>query len=299
MFSWTGYKNLQPVEWLQCVAGEFFELAESWDDWDSDFCEDRVEEYQDEEPEMSTLEIYSEISHTIGESLMSVYVCDTGRTADEIEQLREPIIKAFENNIIFQNLLNAIGIIESVMNEANEMENDFCYHLRYTPLLPVTPTPEDIEQIIERYGAPAAKVFREKREERKLTEGDYENAFSSLTAFLAIIERRRFSEKLRESAYAIQGYCKLKAKSPEEYEKTKTEIAKKRGKWKLNEKVGNILKSSPDMKAKDIAELLNKTWAGKFTDTSPDSVRKTNSWKNRLKKKQKASAGKGDSDDTV
>ena len=217
-FSWIWYKEgLQPMEWLQYIADSFSGLADLWDEHDSDYFEDEFEEYKVECPDISKLEMYSGISQHVSESLLHAYHLDSMDVAKEIEYLRENILKAFENKVIFPNLLSAIGIIESVMRLGESSTEDFLYNLNFCGF-------SSSEQVSETYGEKAAKRFKK---EVELTEDDYENAFESVTELLENIEKGRFSEKLRESAWAIKGYCKLKAESPEKYAETEAKIAKR------------------------------------------------------------------------
>ena len=268
---WYHPEGVSLIEWLQYIADSFSGVADLWDEYDSNYFEEEVEFHKDENPDISKMEMYFEISHTVGESLLHSYLYDSMDVAKEIEYFRKLIIKAFEKSVVFSYLIDAIGIIESVMKEAKSCESEFYYYQYYN----VVDAPEEA---VEWFGNSAAKRFDK---ERELTAEDYENAFECITELLKIIEKQRFSEKLRDSAYAIKGYCKLKADSPERYAEIEKKIAKKRSPGKLNEMVGNILKTSPNMKARDIAKLINRTSTGVEKPTSADAVRKTESWKNR------------------
>ena len=214
-FSGLWHKDLQPMEWLQYIADSFSGLADLWDEYDSDYFEDEFEEYKIEYPDINKLEMYHEISRRVGESLLHSYICDSRDISADIEYFRENVLKAFAKKAIFPNLLGAVGIIESVISEAKIFERDFYYYQYYC----VANTPEDAEKW---FGEGAAKRFKENP---KLTEDDYENAFSCITELLEIIEKKQFSAKLRESAWAIKGYCKLNAESPEKYAEIEAEIA--------------------------------------------------------------------------
>ena len=63
---------------------------------------------------------------------------------------------------------------------------------------------------------------------------------------------------------------------------------KKRGKGKLNKQVGKLLKTSrADITASKIAKILNNNYRGTYLETTIDSVRKTEGWKNRSQPKKK------------
>lgn len=224
-FSGLWHEDLQPMEWLQYIADSFSGLADLWDGYDSDYFEDEFEEYKVECPDISKLLMYEDISQRVGESLLHAYIYDSMDLAKEIEHLRENMLKAFANKVIFPNLLKAIGIIEDVMKVAKDAMDYYDNSLYYKHYLPITPTLEDIEDIIKSLGlSPSwAKRVTEKHE---LTVEDYEDAFEYITELLETIEKKRFSAKLRESAWAIKGYCKLNAESPEKYAEIEAEIAK-------------------------------------------------------------------------
>lgn len=278
---WPFHKDLQPIEWLQYIADEFSGIADLWDEYNSNYFEDKFEEYKEECPDISKIDMYSEIANGIyGDDCTPLhdYTCDTGDVAHEIEYFHKTILMSFENSTVFQNLLNAIGIIDNVIEIAKEAEDSFFYYQYY----PICSTQEEARQW---FGNHAAKRFDK---ERELTIEDYETAFECITELLETIEKRRFAEKLRDSSYAIKAYCKLKVGS-EKYAEIEADIAeaKRRGHGKLNNMVGDILKTSPNMKSTEIAELINKTSNGVNRPTTEDSVRKTQSWINRPKKNSK------------
>ena len=219
----TGESN--PIEWLQYIANSFSGLADMWDDCDSDdfdtdYLEAHFEEYKNdfECPDISKLEMYEEVLRTASESVLHAYLYDSMDTFHDIERNRENVLKAFANKTIFPNLLMAIGIIESVISEAKASENSFYHYLYYC----VASTPEIAgewfgERAVERY-----------KKNPILTEDDYEGALGSVAELIEIIEKNQFSAKLRESAWAIKGYCKLNAESPEKYAEIEAEIAKRK-----------------------------------------------------------------------
>ncbi len=216
-FYWDRRKNLQPMEWLQYIAASFSGLADLWDEYDSDYFEYEFEEYKTEQPKIHKLKMYDEISQSVNESLLHAYIYDSMDIAKEIEHLRGNIVKAFEGSVIFPNLLNAIGIIEFVMLLGESLQGDFYYCLHYC----VASTPEEAD---EWFGKGSAKSYKK---ESELTIDDYEKAFDCVTEFLETIEKGQCSAKLRESAWAISGFCKLKT-DPEKYEEIKTKIAKRK-----------------------------------------------------------------------
>jgi hypothetical protein len=253
-FSGLWHKDLQPMEWLQYIADSFSGLADVWDEYDSDYFEDEFEEYKVERPDIGKVEMYEEISQGVGECLLHAYIYDSMDAAKEMEYVRENIIKAFGHSIIFPNLLNAIGIIESVMSEAKPFENSFYYYQYYS----VVSTPEEAR---EWFGEEAVKRYKKNP---KLTEDDYENAFNCITELLEIIEKNQFSAKLRESAWAIKGYCKLNAESPEKYAEIEAEIAK------TKDNHGEIPqeRKSPPLSLSRMAEY----WGGEMTATKLKSL---------------------------
>lgn len=254
------YKDLHPLDWLQYMADEFSSLAELWDEYDPNHFEEEFESYKEEYPKSTKIEMYSEVSNGIGERLLHSYIHDSGDIIQDIEHLRENVLKAFEGSVIFPNLLSAIGIIEYVITEAKDIEDSFYYSLHYIPFLPTKPTPEDINRIIEDFGpfsSTAANKLKNKLKEeqgRILTVKDYEKAFDCITVLLENIEKKQFSQKLRESAWAIKGYCKLEVGS-EKYAEIEEQIKKQR-KSKA-EKIASIaahLNAQPYAKSKDIEE---------------------------------------------
>jgi len=216
-FSGRWYKDLQPLEWLQYMAEEFSGLAEAWDDFDPNHFEERFEDYKEENPNIGKMGgMYEEIAHSVSEFLLHDYICESGDIIREIEPLKPFVLEEFEGCVIFPNLLDAIGVIEAVIRVAEEVEHYYWYCLYYC--CGVTK-----EEAIKYFGKNAEKRFDS---ERELTEDDYEKAFDCITELLEIIEKRQFSQKLRESAWAIKGYCKLKVGS-EKYAEIETEIAKR------------------------------------------------------------------------
>ncbi|GAF69797.1 unnamed protein product, partial [marine sediment metagenome] len=209
---------LQPMEWLQYIADSFSSLADLWDEYDTNFFENEFEDYKNESPQSTKKEMYEYIAweRISGEGLIHAYLYDCMDIANEIEHLRGNIVKAFEGCVIFPNLLNAIGIIESVMHLGESSQEDFLYYQYYC----VFSSPEEVSEI---YGEKAAKRFNK---EVELTEDDYESAFECITELLEKLEKDRYSEKLRESAWAIKGYCKLKVGS-KKYAETEAQIAKR------------------------------------------------------------------------
>lgn len=214
-FSWFLHTELQRTEWLQYVADDFSILADLWDEYKSDYFEKQFEYYKEDQPDIGKMEMYEDVAYSVGASLLHVYVHDSGDISIEIERVRESLIKFFEDCVIFPNLLKAIGIIQDVKGEARFSEYDFYSSLYFC----LCSTPEEAK---ERFDERAGEKFDK---ERKLTEEDYEDAFGCITEFLAKLEKGQYSEKLRESAWAIKGYCKLKVGS-EKYAKIEAEIAK-------------------------------------------------------------------------
>lgn len=205
-FPWVWHKDLQPMEWLQYIADSFLELADLWDEYNSHYFEEQFEFYKTECHGISKIGMYRDISHGLhcqDFTLFHAYRFDSMDVSKEIEYLRENVLKAFENSVIFPNLLKAIGIIEYVMRLGESSSEEFEYDICYSAF-------SSSEQVSETHGEEAAKRFKK---EVELTEDDYENAFESITELLEKIEKGRFSEKLRGSALAIKGYCKLKVGS--------------------------------------------------------------------------------------
>jgi hypothetical protein len=214
---WHKDKDIQPLEWLQYIADEFSELADSLSFYDSNDIEERIKAYQEENPDIDKMEMYNEITCTIGETLLIEYLSEPTRIIKEIENVRQNILKAFEDCVIFPNLLKAIGIIESVISIAKDLDNSFYYYLYYS----VVSTPEEAKEI---FGERAKERFKENPE---LTIEDYENAFDCITELIETIKNNQYSAKLSESAWAILGYCKLKVGS-EKYTEVEEQIKKER-----------------------------------------------------------------------
>lgn len=64
------HNDLQPMEWLQYIADSFSGLADLWDEYDSNYFEEEFEDYKAECPDISKIEMYSEVSHGVGERLL-------------------------------------------------------------------------------------------------------------------------------------------------------------------------------------------------------------------------------------
>jgi len=202
-FSWGWYKDLQPIEWLQEIGNSFLEIAEEWGECDSNYFEDYCEDCKAECPDISKKEMYSEMLHTVTEGQFHISYVDSMNVVQEINDLRENVLKAFDNSVIFPNILNAIGILEYVNCLVKSFTDNFWHYLYYCAFF-------SSEEVSEVYGKIAAKRFNK---EVELTEDDYEKAFECFTEFLEIIENGQFSEKLRDCVWAIKGYCELKAGS--------------------------------------------------------------------------------------
>jgi hypothetical protein len=240
------YKDKNPIEWLQYFANTLWELADLWDDFDSDYIEEWIEDYKKDEPNLSKIEMYEQISDIICEGPLHAYAWDIEDTVYEIEHLRESILKAFEDSVILPNILNAIGIIESVVNIAKEKEDDFAYYHYYCWV--------DSPEIVRKcWGEHAVKRYKKNP---KISIEDYESAFECVTELLEIIEKGEFSPKLRESSWAMIGYCKLKAESPEKFEEIQAEIANK--KKKTSKRIPSESKSPP-LSLKEMAGYFGKS----------------------------------------
>jgi len=226
-FSWDGYdigeerdyryKDLQPLEWLQVFADSLHEEANGWEkDCDPNFFKYHFEDCKEECPDISKREMFSEAVSFVTEGFLHIFwFHDLKEFKSEIEALRENILKAFENSVIFPDILRAIGIIEFVACLVEECLDSFWFDTHYF----IADSPEEAEK----HFAGAAKRWKR---EAELTEGDYEKAFEGITEFFRTMEKRQFSQRLRESAWTIEGYCKLKAGS-EKYSQMETEIEKR------------------------------------------------------------------------
>lgn len=227
-FSWNGYnigegrdyiyKDLQPLEWLLCFADSLHEEANGWEeDCDPNFFEDHFEDCKEECPDISKREMFSEAVSFVTEGFLHIFwFHDLKDFKREIEALRENILKAFENSVIFPDIFRSVGIIEFVSRLVEECLDNFWYDVHYF----IADSPEEAEKY---FGRRAAKMWKR---EAELTEEDYEKAFEGIAEFFRTMQKRQFSQRLRESAWIIEGYCKLKAGS-EKYTQTEVKLAKR------------------------------------------------------------------------
>lgn len=224
------HQSLTAIERLQWLVMDFDNIANYWDEQNPNYIDEEIEYYKEEKPKISKIAMYQEITRTcLFEGFLHEYLysgCVYGGF-DEAENLTT--VKTFENTTIFPNILIAIGISESVQNAAKDTEEAFLERLYYHG---VGFTEENIKEF---YGETAVERYKKCT---KLTENDYLEAFVHITELLELMEKNQYSQRLRESAWAIKGYCKLKAESPERYAEIEAEITKKQKNYSLPLKIG-------------------------------------------------------------
>jgi hypothetical protein len=225
-----------PIEWLQHIAVEFNDLADLWDYYDSNDIKDYKEEYISQEPERKPQEINDEIVNYIDDVILNEFNREGWHVAQDITQNRDNIVKAFENSVIFTNLLKSLGIIESLSSLVKDTEEDFWFQLYFS----CYQTEEEVKEV---YGEAAVGFVERFKKNPGLIVDDYEDAFSCITDFLETIEKKQFSEAIREASWAITGYCKFNDKN---YSETQRKIAERyekayRSYQYAEEKTGNTL----------------------------------------------------------
>jgi hypothetical protein len=209
-----------PIEWLQYKAYLLENMADSWDEYDSNYIREDIAFEKTEYPKKKKIEMYDEIAGHINENVLHDLICGNSDEIKEIEQNRESIVKAFANTAIYPNLLKVIAIIEQVVGIAKTYEFSYWYQLYFC----CCTTADEAKEWFggdDNQKRMAADRFKRNP---KLTISNYENAFDYITGLFKELEKRRFSAALRESLWVIEGYCKLNDKN---YDKTQSKIAER------------------------------------------------------------------------
>jgi len=232
-----------PMEWLQFIASELEQMANLWDDYDSNYIEEAIKAEEFNCPTLNKIEIYAQIASDVGyESLnaLHIYIWENSEIKKEIEQNRENIVKAFSNSVIYPNLLNIIGIIEIDIAIAKGYEFMFWYSLYFSCFS----TAEEAEEYFCR---PNDNLIASRfKNNPKLTMRDYEIAFGDITECFEELIKRQLLVALKNSLLAIRGYCELNGKN---YNETQRKIAERyekayRSYQYAEEKTGNTLTDS-------------------------------------------------------
>jgi hypothetical protein len=89
------------------------------------------------------------------------------------------------------------------------------------------------------------------------------------------------SRKFRTDFRRCEALVEAEIRKLKKVETGKDNGVKKRGKALLDEQVGKLLESFPEISGLNIAKRLNEIYAAQFKDTTAEAVRKTESWRNR------------------
>jgi hypothetical protein len=224
-------EKYSPMEWLQYIAAQVEQMADMYDEDDSDFIKYMILEDKRVEPKKKTIERYEELDHYINESFLHDYAYAPYDILKNIEENRDGIVKAdFANNVIYPILLKAIGIVETVRVIVDEYEYGYQEQLYFSNCS----NEEEVKQWFQYVGNKRTDLtghyfslpdtIARFNKKQKLTIKDYEKAFDFITGLIKKIKERRYSAALRESVFAIRGYCKLKDIN---YSETQIKIAKR------------------------------------------------------------------------
>jgi len=207
---------LEPLEWLHFIADEFFGLGETLEGYDSNRLEGMFWKYRAENPKTSKIVMYEDTAQKIGRDLYYLYEAYSYLSSN-VDYNNEGILKAFEKNVVFPIIIDAIGIVDLLDGGAKCTELMFHQALYYS----IFDSAEDVEKY---FGKVAVDGFKKNP---KLTEHNYEFAFKYVTEYFKEIKEGLFSHKLKESACKIKAYCILKVGS-EKYAETEEKIKKQR-----------------------------------------------------------------------
>jgi hypothetical protein len=220
-----------PMEWLQYIAAQVEQMADMYDEDDSDFIKYMILEDKRAEPKKKTIERYEELDHYINESFLHNYAYAPYAILKNIEENRDSIVKAgFANSVIYPIFLKAIGIVETVRVIVDEYEYGYQEQLYFSNCS----NEEEVKQWFQDVGNKRTDLtghyfslpdtIARFNKKPKLTIKDYEKAFDFITGLIKKIKERGYSAALRESVFAIRGYCKLKDIN---YSETQIKIAKR------------------------------------------------------------------------
>jgi hypothetical protein len=220
-------EKYSPLEWLQFIASELERMADFLDWNDSNYIKGQILEEKRAEPKKKKINIYEELVQYISESILRDYVCIPFDIINNIEQNQESIVKAaFVNSAIYPILLKAVGIVETVRVIAEMYEYLFWEQLFFCCC-------SNVEEVKEWFGnkrtdltghyfsTPDAVARFNKNPKLKIS--NYENAFAYLTSLFKEVEKRQLSAELRESIFALRGYCKFNDKDYSETQRKITE----------------------------------------------------------------------------
>jgi DNA-binding transcriptional regulator YiaG len=207
---------MKPIEWMQNIADLFLEIAGQWDQFDSHFIEDQFTYIKKDNPDISKMLLYQLTEAYLSLNLAQNYAKNCLLLIREVEQ-KEFLLKTFEHSTVFPFIIDAIATLECVLEESRIAKNKFDHCLYYHYY-------DTVDRVKKYRGEEAVKRYKKNA---KLTFGDYESAFEHVTELFKKIEEARFSQKLRESAWKIKVYCKIKVGS-EKYEETEKKIKKRR-----------------------------------------------------------------------